>query len=98
MLYALLAVAGLTPGIATVWHLRRQGHGWLLAVLAGVGVTVSLPFLLLSTLVVFPPLGLAVGAAAVLAALTAFDEGRIVFGLVWVHLAVVAFACARWSM
>jgi len=95
MLIPLLAAAALAPGLATTWLLRHRG--WTLAVLAGVGVTVSLPFLLLSSLIAFPPLGFLVGGAAVLAALSAYDRGAIWVATAWAATAVVAFACAGWS-
>jgi hypothetical protein len=96
LLITLLVLAGLAPGVATAWFLRQRGP--LIAVLAGAGVTVSLPFLLLCSLVVFPPLGFALGAAATIAAVKAFDDGRVWVGLAYAGAAVVALGCAGWSL
>lgn len=91
-----LCTAALAPGVATAWLLRRRG--WLLATLAGLGVTVSVPFLLLVSLVVFPPLGFVLGAGAVFAALRCYDDGRIWAATAWAGAAMVAFACSGWSL
>ncbi|MFI5685879.1 hypothetical protein [Streptomyces sp. NPDC051636] len=95
LLITVLCLAGLAPGLATVWLVRRRSS-WLLAVLAGVAVTVALPFLLLTSLVLFPPLGIAVGLAAALAALRAYDRGRIWSATVWAGVTALAVSCARW--
>ncbi|MFF8482353.1 hypothetical protein [Streptomyces antibioticus] len=95
LLVLLLTVAALTPGVLTALRLRNRG--WPLALLAGAGVALSVPFILLSSLVVFPPLGIAVAVAAVLAALAAYDDGRVWYATAWAALAVVACACAGWS-
>ncbi|MFD6324210.1 hypothetical protein ACFWOL_15370 [Streptomyces sp. NPDC058442] len=87
-----LALAGLAPGAATAWLLRHRG--WPLATLAGLGVTISLPGLLLVAMVVFPPLGIAVALAALAAALRAYDAGRVLIGTAWAATAVVALGCA----
>lgn len=97
MLLAALCLAALAPGIATSWYIHRR-HGWPLALMAGVSVTVSLPLLLISSLIAFPPLGFAAGAAAGLAAMKAYDDGKIWYGTVWAATAAVAFACAGWSL
>lgn len=95
MIYALL-IAALIPGVATTIQLRARG--WPLAILAGLGVTCSIPFVALSCLVVFPPLGLAVAALALVAALNAYDAGRIWTATLYGTLAVVAVGCAGWSL
>ncbi|MFF9215601.1 hypothetical protein [Streptomyces viridosporus] len=87
-----LVLAGLVPGLATVWLLRRRG--WVLALLAGLGVTVSLPGLLLVAMIAFPPLGIAVALAALVAALRAYDDGRVLIGTAWAATAVIALGCA----
>lgn len=87
-----LALAGLVPGIATAWLLR--GRGWLLALAAAAGVTVSLPGLLLVAMIAFPPLGVAVALAAGAAALHAYDDGRVWIGTAWASTAFVAITCA----
>lgn len=94
MLIAVLCLAALAPGAATAWLLRARGT--LIAILAGAAVTVSLPFLLLMTLAVFPPLGLIVAALAGLAALKAYDDGRVWTATVWAGAMVIACACAGW--
>lgn len=91
MLFALL-LAGLAPGLATAWLLR--GRGWPLAGLAGLGVTATLPCLLAATLLMAPPLGIAVAAGAGAAALRAYDDGRVWTGTAWAATAVAALACA----
>lgn len=94
-----LCLAALAPGAATVWLVRqRHRRSWLLACLAGAAVTMSLPFLLLVSLVLFPPLGILVGACAGLAALNAFDHDRVWLGMAWALVAVLALGCAGWSM
>lgn len=94
MLIAVLCLAALAPGAATAWLLRARGT--LIAVLAGAAVAVSLPFLLLVSLAVFPPLGLAVAAIAGLAALKAYDGGRVWIATAWVGAMLLASACAGW--
>ncbi|MER7222609.1 hypothetical protein [Streptomyces rubradiris] len=95
MLLALLAAA-LLPGAITTWLMRHRG--WAIALLAGIGATAALPFLLLTALVVFPPLGFAVGIAAGLAALDAFGAGRIWAATALATVSAVALACAGWSL
>jgi hypothetical protein len=96
LLITLLVLAGLAPGVATAWFLRRRGR--LISLLAGAGVTVSLPFLLLVTLVVVPPLGFVLGFLAGAAALRAYDDGRVLIATAWAGAAVVAVGCAGWSL
>jgi hypothetical protein len=96
LLATLLVTSGLLPGVATGWYVHRR-HGLLLAVLAGAGVTLALPFLLLSTLILFPPAGFVLGVIAGATALRAYDEGRIWTGTALVGAAAVAFSCASWG-
>ncbi|QZZ32604.1 hypothetical protein A7X85_10010 [Streptomyces sp. ST1015] len=93
MLVLILVAAGLGPGVAAGWYVQRR-HGWPLAVLAGIGATTCLPFLLLTMLIVFPPLGFAAGVGAGIAALRAYDEGRIWVGTALVGVMMVALSCA----
>ncbi|MFH9404911.1 hypothetical protein ACH4JS_34890 [Streptomyces sp. NPDC017638] len=93
MLFLALCLAGLAPGAATAW-LLHQRHGWLTAVLAGLGVTASLPCLLVAAMVVAPPLGILVALGSIVAALRAYDAGRIWIATTWVATALVALACA----
>ncbi|MFC8515502.1 hypothetical protein [Streptomyces sp. NPDC057257] len=94
MLIAVLCLTALAPGVATAWLLRARGP--LIATLAGAAVTAALPFLLLVSLIVFPPLGLVVAILAVIAALTAYDRGRLWAATAWTGIALVASAYAGW--
>jgi len=96
MLIALLCLAALAPGVATGWLLRKRGH--FIACLAGAAVTVSLPFLLALSLVVFPPLGILVAALAGIAALNAYEKGHLWVATAWAGVVVVACACSGWSL
>ncbi|MFF7452120.1 MULTISPECIES: hypothetical protein [unclassified Streptomyces] len=96
LIVTVICLAALAPGAATVWLLHHRG--WLIASLAGLGVTVSVPFLLLVSLVVFPPLGFLIGGGAALAALKAYDDDRIWLATAWAAAAALAFACAGWSL
>ncbi|MEU6661241.1 hypothetical protein [Streptomyces sp. NPDC046821] len=87
-----ICLAGLLPGIATAWLLRERG--WLLASLAGLGIALWLPATLAATMVLFPPLGLAVAAVAAVAGLHAFDEGRVWIATAWAATACLALTCA----
>ncbi|MFF9002634.1 hypothetical protein ACF1GW_35575 [Streptomyces achromogenes] len=93
MLFLALCLAGLAPGAATAWLLHKR-HGWLTAALAGLGVTASLPCLLVVVMMVFPPLGLVVGVGSILAALRAYDAGRVWVATIWVVTALAALTCA----
>lgn len=97
LLLAALCLAGLTPGIATGWYLHHKGHGWLLAAGAGTAVTLAMPAALLAPLVLFPPIGVVVGVLAVIAALHAYDEGRVWVAAVWAAAATIALSCAGWA-
>ncbi|MGI5408704.1 hypothetical protein ACQEV9_18160 [Streptomyces chartreusis] len=92
MILALLLAAALVPGAATAWTLRHRG--WALACAAGAAVTISLPGLAVSVLVLFPPLGLAAALACTIAALRAYDDGRVWAGTAWTAAAALAFTCA----
>ncbi len=96
MLIAFLCLAALAPGVATAWLLRKRGH--LIASLAGAGVTVSLPFLLALSLVVFPPLGILIAALAGIAGLDAYEKGHLWVATAWAGVVVVACACSGWSL
>jgi hypothetical protein len=96
MLLLAICLAGLLPGLATVWMLR--GHGWPIVVAAGIGVTLSLPATLIATMVLVPPLGVAVAAASCLAALHAYDQGRVWIATVWAVTASIALTCSGVSL
>lgn len=91
MLLFVICLAGLTPGLATVWLLRHRG--WLLATLAGLAVTLALPGLLLLAMVAMPPLGYVVAACSAAIAVKAYDEGRVLVGTAWAVVVVASFAC-----
>lgn len=93
MLLFVLFLAGLAPGAATAWLVHHR-HGWPAAVLAGLGVTASLPCLLVAAMVVFPPLGIVVGIGSIGAALRAYDAGRVWTATAWAATALVALTCA----
>ncbi|MEU0458577.1 hypothetical protein ABZ322_37695 [Streptomyces sp. NPDC006129] len=99
MLYLALAVAGLIPGAATVWLVRRR-HGWITAVLAGAAVVVALPVTTVSALAVllvyFPMLAVALSLAAVAAALHDYDSGRVWVATGWAAAAVALLSLAGW--
>ncbi|MET9142424.1 hypothetical protein [Streptomyces sp. NPDC004042] len=96
MLLLLVCAAGLAPGIATAWLLRHRGHGWPAAVAAGAALTLVLPALLLGALLTVPPLALFLAAGAALAALRAYDDGRVWSGTAWAGTALVCLSCAGW--
>ncbi|MEH0574329.1 hypothetical protein QBA54_07495 [Streptomyces sp. B21-108] len=98
MLLLILCAGALAPGAATVWLLRHRRYAWPLALLAGLGVTLSLPFLLLATMFVFPPLGILAGGAALYAAFNALDAGRLTAFTGWTAAALLAFSCAGWAV
>lgn len=91
MLLLALCIAGLAPGAATVWLLHQRG--WLLAIAAGVGVTVSLPGLLIVAMIWFWPLAAAVAGGAAVCACQAYDDGRLWAATVWVSVVLVAAWC-----
>lgn len=91
MLPLALCIAGLAPGAATVWLLHQ--HGWLLAITAGVGVTASLPGLLIVAMIWFWPLAAVVAGGAALCALQAYDAGRVWAATAWVSVVLLAAWC-----
>lgn len=101
MLYLVLVGAGLIPGVATTWLVRRR-HSWAAAVLAGVAVVVALPVAaaaaVVSLLIYFPMLGVALGLAAVAAALHGYDTGRIWLATGWAAAAAVLLSLASWRV
>lgn len=97
LLLLVICLAGLGPGIAAGWLVHRR-YGWTRAVLAGVAVTVSLPGFLLLTLLAFPPVALVLAILAMGAALTAYDRGRIGYGIALTATALVCFWCAGWTL
>lgn len=93
MLLLALCVAGLAPGVATAWLVHRR-HGWALAVAAGIGVTVSLPGLLILALLAMPPLAVILGLVAGLAAVNAYDRGSIWVATAYAGATFVCLWCA----
>ncbi|WP_225825622.1 hypothetical protein [Streptomyces naphthomycinicus] len=96
MFLAILAAVTLAPGLATAWSLRHRG--WPIAVLAGVGVTAALPFLLIVGILAFPPLGVVVAVGSAIAALQSYDRGSIVAGASWAAVAVLATVGVGWHL
>ncbi|MFJ9037455.1 hypothetical protein ACIRF8_12810 [Streptomyces sp. NPDC102406] len=92
LLLVAVCLAGLLPGVATAWLLR--GRGWPLAVAAGLGVTLALPGALIVTMLVFPPIGLAVALLSLREALHAYDDGRVWVGTAWAATVALSLACA----
>lgn len=96
LLLVALCLTGLAPGTYAAWRVHRR-HGWPRAILAGVGVTVALVALLLVSLIALAPVAIALGACAALAALTAYDRGRLMAATVWTWVLAVCLWCAGWS-
>ncbi|MEU9400566.1 hypothetical protein [Streptomyces sp. NPDC048242] len=94
-LLALLLIP-LTCGVCTAWCISRT-HSLAVAATAGAAVTVVVPLLLLLAMVAAPALGFAVALGSALAALTAYDKGRIVSATTWAAIAALAMACATWG-
>lgn len=89
------AVVMLAPGVfAAVWVQRRYGWAW--AVLAGAAVTALGISLLLALVVASAPLGLALMVACLLAALKAYDDGRLNAATGWTGLALLLAAITGW--
>ena len=101
MLYLVLAGAGLIPGVATTWLVRRR-HSWTTALLAGAAVVVALPVAtvaaLAALLLYFPLLGVALGLAAAAAALHDYDAGRVWVATSWAATAAVLLSLASWRV
>jgi hypothetical protein len=99
MLYLVLVGAGLVPGMATTWLVRRR-HSWTTAVLAGIAVVVALPIATVAALalalIYFPALGVALGLAAAAAALHDYDTGRIWLATGWAASAALLLSLASW--
>ncbi|MDX2700788.1 hypothetical protein [Streptomyces ipomoeae] len=99
MIVALIAVLGLAPGLVTVWHVRRTyGWPWHWALLAGAAVIAALVIGLLGALMVLAPLAIICAAGCALAALHAYDQGRLLTATNWACLAGVFTWCAEWTL
>jgi hypothetical protein len=94
LLLAIFSSGALAMGLATVWLLHKRNHRWPIAVLAGLGATLSMPFLLLTVLVLFPPVGILAGGLILLAALGSYDRGHVLAGTALAAVGVLAIACA----
>lgn len=95
ILIAFLAALGLAPGVYTAVRLHAR-HGWVKAVLAGTGVTVTGVAALTSALVAFTPLPLVAALAFLLLGLRAYDAGRLVSATCWTALAGLLATLAGW--
>ncbi|MGW4300406.1 hypothetical protein ACWEHT_11575 [Streptomyces sp. NPDC004646] len=93
LLLAAVILFSLACGLCTAWCIGRT-HSLTLAATAGATVTVVVPLLLLLSMVAVPALGFAVALGSVLAALTAYDHGRIASATTWAAIAALAMACA----
>jgi hypothetical protein len=91
-----IVLAGLAPGGIAAWRVGRV-HGWVWGALAGVGVTVALVAGLLVSLSVVPGVAAAAAVGCLLAALAAFDKGRIWLASTWMFLAALFMSCAGWT-
>lgn len=98
MLIALAAVLGLAPGLATAWLLRGRGWHPAAVALAGACVTVLTVVGLLVSLAVLAPLAIFATTGCVLAALRAYDRGRLLTATGWMSLAAVCMWCAGWAL
>ena len=97
MLLAVLCLLALAPGTYIAWRVQRD-HGWILGTLAGIGVTVSLTVGLLVSLIALAPVAILAATGSVLAALRAYDRGRLLAGTAWMGIASVCIWCAGWSV
>ncbi|MEU9921889.1 hypothetical protein AB0H51_11430 [Streptomyces griseoluteus] len=91
-----LGLTALVAGLATTW-LVHGPYGWPTAIAAGAAVATSVPALALCSLILYPPLGYALAAVAVFAALRAYDGGRVISATGWAAVATTALACAHWG-
>jgi hypothetical protein len=89
------AVLMLAPGVYTAVRVKAR-HGWMWAVLAGVGVTFLGIALLLATVVAFAPLGLFLMVVCLLAALRAYDAGQFAAATAWTAAALLLAAVTGW--
>lgn len=96
LLLVALCLTGLAPGAYAAWRVYRR-HGWPRAALAGAGVTAALVVLLLVSLIALAPVAIAVGACACMAALTAYDRGRLMTATAWTGVLAICLWCAGWS-
>ncbi|MFD6024539.1 hypothetical protein [Streptomyces griseoluteus] len=93
---AALLLVSLACGICTAWYVHRH-YGLALALTTGAAVTVALPACLLLALAALPGLGYVLAGLAVLAALRAYDDGRVLSATCWAAIATTALACAHWG-
>lgn len=95
LLLVFFAVLMLAPGVYAAVKVHAR-HGWAWAVLAGVGVTFLGIALLLATVVAFAPLGLVLMVVCLLAALRAYDQGRVITASGWASLVFLLAAVTGW--
>ncbi|MFD8805587.1 hypothetical protein [Streptomyces sp. NPDC059597] len=93
LLLLAVLVLSLACGLCTAWCISRT-HSLTIGAAAGAAVTVVVPLLLLLSMVAAPPLGFAVALGSVLAALNAYDHGRVLSATTWAAIAALAMACA----
>ncbi|MFF3310499.1 hypothetical protein [Streptomyces sp. NPDC002952] len=93
MLLAVLCLLALAPGTYTAWRVHHR-HGWAWAIAAGTAVTVGLACGLLVSLIVMAPLAILAATGSILAALRAYDRGRVFVASAWTGVASVCLWCA----
>lgn len=96
LLFVALVLGALLPGLFVAWRVRPH-HGWRVAVLAGTAVTVGVAGFVLVSLIVLAPLAIALATVAGVAALHAYDRGRLLLATLWVSTMAVFLWCAGWT-
>jgi hypothetical protein len=96
LLIAALVLAALAPGIVTAWRVHRR-HNWTRAILAGAGVTAGLAGLAVVSLIVLAPLAIVLATVSAVAALNAYDRGRLALATLWVTTMAICIWCAGWT-
>lgn len=96
LLFVALVLGALLPGLVVAWRVRLH-RGWWVAVLAGIAVTVGVAGFVLVSLIVLAPLAIALATVAGVAALHAYDRGRLLLATLWVSTMAVFLWCAGWT-
>ena len=95
LFFVFFAALMLAPGVYAAVRVQAR-HGWWWAIAAGVGVTFLGIALLLATVVAFAPLGLVLMVVCLLAALRAYDAGRLSAATAWTTVALLFAAVTGW--
>lgn len=96
LLFVALALGALMPGVFVAWRVRPR-HGWVRAILAGTAVVLGVTGFALVSLIALAPLAIALTTASAVAALHAYDRGRLVLATLWVSTMAVCLWCAGWT-